>query len=105
MDSPILKIDGKRYTMGRLKAGTYRQIVLLGEDWANYSEEELIEDSRGIVRDAFGLTQEQADRIEMEAVMPTYRKIKALAEDLFVDRSKQIPNEDGPETTELPGQS
>lgn len=105
MESPILKIDGKRYTMGRLKAGTYRQIVLLGEDWPNYSEDELIEDCRAIVRDAFELTQEQSDQIEMEQVMPIYRKIKELAENVFVVRSAELPNGAGPAENNEPGQN
>ena len=102
---PVLKIEGRRYTMGRIKAGTYRQVVLLSEDWLHYTEEELLEDARIIVRDAFGLTQQQADQIEMQQVMPTYRKIKAMAEELFVARAAEIPNASGPETKEDPGRS
>jgi len=102
---PVLKIEGKRYEMGRIKAGTYRQVVLMSEDWLHYTEEELLEDARVIVRDAFGLSQELADKIEMAQVMPTYRKIKAMAEDIFVTKAAQIPNAAGPETKDDPGRS
>jgi hypothetical protein len=91
--------------MGKIKAGTYRQIVLASEDWENYDDDELIEDARAIIRDAFGLTPEQADKIEMECVMPTYRKIKSLAEELFVARVAEIPNAEGPANSNEPGQS
>lgn len=105
LESPILKINGKRHTMGRIKAGTFRQIVLLGEDWPNYPEEELIEDCRYIVRDAFGLSKKQADQIAMQDVMPIYRRIKALAENVFVERAAEVPNAQSPEEIILPGEN
>ncbi len=106
MDSKsILRIDGVRYTMNRLKAGTYRQVLLLGEDYKNHSDEDFVEDMIEIIRVAFGLTKEQAAQIDMDTVVPTFRAIQQRVRTTFIERAAEVPNEEGPEETELPGQS
>ena len=104
MDKPIIRINGVRYTMDRLKAGTYRQVLLLGEDYKNYSDQDLIDDMQEIVRVAFGLSKEQINEIDIEQIIPTFRKIQKITQDVFVAKAAEIPNEEGPEAS-LTGQS
>ena len=101
----ILRIDGTRHTMGRLKAGTYRQIILLGEDYKKYAEQDIIDDMVEIIKEAFGLTKEQAEKIDAETILPTFTEIQKIAQRVFTVRAAEIPNADGPEGTNQTGPS
>ena len=99
----ILKIDGVRHTMGQLKAGTYRQAILFGEDYKNCSDVELVEDALEIVRVAFDLTKEQAAQIDVDKIIPTFLQIQELAQRVFIEKAAEVPNEQGP--ADYPGQT
>lgn len=101
--NPILRINGVRYAMGKLKAGTYRQVMLFGEDYRNFTDAELVEDALEIIKLAFGLTHELALQIDVEKIIPTFLQIQELAQRVFIEKAAEVPNEQGP--ADYPGQT
>jgi len=99
---PVIKISGKRYTAKYLTMGAYRQLVLLMEDVKNLDELEFQDDAVEIIKEAFSLTQEQADKINAADVVPVFRLISRWATTVFTEKVKQLPNAQSPEAT--PGQ-
>jgi len=97
MEQVVLRIDGTRHALGKIKAGTYRQVLLLGEDYKNYSDQDLVDDMQEIIRVAFDLTKEQASRIDTDRIIPTFRKIQKLAMEVFIEKAAEVPNAEGSE--------
>lgn len=107
---PILRINGVRFAMGKLTAGTYRQVMLFGEDYKirtkenkqKYSDVELIEDALEIIKLAFKLTNEQAQQIDIGTILPTFLEIQEAAQGAFIEAAAEVPNAEGP--ADYPGQ-
>lgn len=98
--TPVLKIDGVRYTARRLKFGAYKQILLLTDALDELNELELQEDIVEALRLTFDLTREQADRIDVEDLVPVFRAVAVWARGRFTAKVQQIPNAESPDATQ-----
>ena len=101
--SPILKINGKRYKIQRVKMGAYRQVMMLVDDMDNLTPEELKEDILDVIRICFDLTRDEADQIEAADLFPLFGQLASYVQGAFTSKAQQIPNADSPDAT--PGQS
>lgn len=101
--SPILRINGKRYKIQRVKMGAYRQIMMLVDDMENLTQDELKEDILEALRVGFELTKEEAEQIDTADLFPMFGKLASYVQRAFTARAAQIPNAPSPAAT--PGQS
>ena len=101
--SPILKINGKRYKIQRVKMGAYRQVMMLVDDMDNLTPEELKEDILEVIRTCFDLTREEAEQVDTADLFPLFGKLASYVQNAFTQRAKQIPNAESPDAT--PGQN
>ena len=101
--SPILRINGKRYKIHRVKMGAYRQIMLLVDDLENLSQEELKDDILEAIKTCFELTKEEAEQVSAADIFPLFGKLASYVQSAFTAKAAQIPNGQSPDAT--PGQS
>ena len=101
--SPILKINGKRYKIQRVKMGAYRQVMMLVDDMDNLTPEELKEDILDVIRICFDLTREEAEQVDTADLFPLFGKLASHVQNAFTAKAQQIPNADSPDAT--PGRS
>jgi hypothetical protein len=102
-ESPILKINGKRYKIQRVKMGAYRQVMMLVDDMDNLTPEELKDDILEVVRVCFDLTKEEAEQVDTADLFPLFGKLASYVQMAFTQKAKQLPNAASPDAT--PGQS
>jgi len=100
---PVLKINGKRYKADRLTTGAYRQIIWLIDDIGQMEQAEFRDDMVFAIQTTFGLTNEQAELIPIDDVIPLFWQIASWAQGIFTKKAHELPNAESPETT--PGQS
>lgn len=99
---PVVKIAGKRYIAKNLTAGAYRQVILLMEEAEKLSAEDFKEDALYVIKEAFGLTEELMEKINVADVFPLIGEINQWAMHAYMEKVAQLPNAKGPEAT--PGQ-
>jgi hypothetical protein len=97
---PELKINGKTMRPGNPKAKIWREVMKFADEKKEFTDGELMDKYAKVIALAFGgavTAEDIMEQVELEEIVPTYRKIYAWVIDVATKKLEQIPNGETPE--------
>lgn len=90
---PTLEIDGKTYTAQKPTMKIWREVVAFDEkDKEEWSLADVLEGELGVLQVIFGISEADAEKIDLADIIPTYRKAAGWVIAYAASKIQVIPN-------------